>query len=108
MQRKTPTRRDRIHLTVPKRKRWTFVEDGEKHSVIWGMIISETLESPVFMGKNYLDNLHSIKNTEDLTLKKLFDISAKLITEQSNEIYGVNTINWTDSSWKYLSLVMKK
>ena len=72
MQRKTPTRRDRIHLSVPKRKRWTFVEDGEKHSVIWRMIISVTLESPVFMGKNYLDNLHSIKITEDLTMKQMF------------------------------------
>ena len=29
----------------------------------------------------------------------------KLITEQSDEIYGVNTINWRHSAWKYLSLV---
>ena len=57
------------------------------------------------MVKNYSDNLHSIKNTEDLTMKQMFDISEKLISEQSDEIYGVNTINWEDSSWKYLSLV---
>ena len=37
-------------------------------------------------------------------MKQMFDISEKLITEQSDEIYGVNTINWEDSSWKYLSL----
>ena len=35
----------------------------------------------------------------------MFDISEKLITEQSDEICGVNTINSGDSSWKYLSLV---
>ena len=35
----------------------------------------------------------------------MFDISEKLIAEQSDEIYGVNTINWSDSSWKQLSLV---
>ena len=35
----------------------------------------------------------------------MFDISEKFISEQSDEIYGVNTINWEDSSWKYLSLV---
>ena len=29
----------------------------------------------------------------------------KLIVEQSDEIYGVKTINWEDSSWKYLSLI---
>ena len=34
-----------------------------------------------------------------------FDISEKLITEQSDEIYGVNTINWEDSSWNFLSLI---
>ena len=38
-------------------------------------------------------------------MKQMFDISEKLIAEQSDEIYGVNTINWGDSSWKHLSLV---
>ena len=33
------------------------------------------------------------------------DISEKLTSEQSDEIYGVKTINWEDSSRKYLSLV---
>ena len=35
----------------------------------------------------------------------MFDISEKLISEQSDEIYGVTPTNWEDSSWKYLSLV---
>ena len=35
----------------------------------------------------------------------MFDISEKLITEQSDEIYGVNTINGGDSAWKHLSLI---
>ena len=38
-------------------------------------------------------------------MEQMFDISEKLISEQSDEIYGVNTINWEDSSWKHLSLV---
>ena len=67
--------------------------------------MSSTLQASVFMGKNYSDNLHSIKNTEDLTMQEMFDISEKLITEQSDEIYGINTIYWEDSSWKYFSLV---
>ena len=54
------------------------------------------------MGKIYLEILHSIKNTgKDLTMKQMFDISEKLISEQPDEIYGVNTINWDDSSWKH-------
>ena len=55
--------------------------------------MSSTLESSVFMGKNYSDNWRSIKNTKDLTMKQLFDISAKLVSEQ-DEIYGVKTIDW--------------
>ena len=57
------------------------------------------------MGKECSEILHSIKNTEDLTLKQMFDISEKLIVGQSDEIYGVNPPHWEDSSWKLLSLV---
>ena len=80
------------------------MEDGEKHSVIWRMFMSVTLESAVFMGKTYSDNWHSIKNTKNLTMKQMFDISAKLVSEQ-DEIYGVKTIDWENSPWKYLSLI---
>ena len=67
--------------------------------------MSSELQVSVFMGKNDSDNLHSIKITEDLTLTQMLDIFEKLIAEQSDEICGVNTINWEDSSWKYLSLI---
>ena len=66
--------------------------------------MSVTMESAVFMGRDYLNKCHSITNTKDLTLKQMFDKSARLVSEQ-DEIYGVKTINWEDSSWKYLSLV---
>ena len=56
--------------------------------------MSSTLQASVFTGKNYSDNWHSIKNTEDLTMKQMFGISGKLISEQSEEIYGLSTINW--------------
>ena len=38
-------------------------------------------------------------------MKQMFAISEKLTVGQSDEIYGVNTINWSDSSWKHLSLI---
>ena len=66
--------------------------------------MSVTLESSVFMEKNYSDNWHSMKNRKDLTMKQMFDISAKLVSEQ-DEIYGVKTIDWENHSWKYLSLI---
>ena len=82
------------------------MQDIDKRSIIWGMFMSSTLEASVFMGKNYSENLHSIKNTgNDLTLKQMFDISEKLIVGQSDEIFGVSQINWEDSRWRRFSLV---
>ena len=97
----------RVNDQVQKRQKIIkdATKDSEKHSLIWRMCMSSTFEASVLMGKNNSDNLHSIKNTEDLTMKQMFEISQKLISEQSNEIYGVNTINWEHSSWKHLSLV---
>ena len=63
-----------------------------------------TMESAVFMGKNYLNICHSIVNTTDLTLKQMFDISTRLVSEQ-DEISGLETVGWENHSWKYLSLI---
>ena len=94
----------RVNDQVRKRQYQSWkdsTKDSDKHSVIWGMFMSSTLQASVFMGKNYSDILHSIKNTEDPTMKQLFDISEKSISEQTDEINRVNTINWEDFSWKY-------
>ena len=37
------------------------LQDIVKHSLLWGLFVSSTLEASVFMGKNYSDNLPSIK-----------------------------------------------
>ena len=56
--------------------------DSNNHSLIWRMFLSSTLEASVFMVKNYLENLHSIKNTgKDITMNQMFDTSEKLIAE---------------------------
>ena len=83
------------------------MQDIDKHSLIWGLFMSSTLEASVCMGKNYSENVHSsIKNTgNNLTLKQMFDMSEKLIVGQSDEIFGVTPISWENSSWKQLSLV---
>ena len=51
------------------------MQDIDKHSLFWWMFMSSTLEASIFMGKNYSENLHSIKKTgNSLTLKQMFDI----------------------------------
>ena len=55
--------------------------------------MAATMNAATFMGKNFPDNRNSIVNTTDLTLKKMFDISAKLVGEQE-EIFNVDKIHW--------------
>ena len=97
---------NRVNDQVRKRQKRisNVIRDGEKHSMIWRMFMTVTMESAVFMGKSYLNNCHSIVNTTDLTLKQMFDISTKLVFEQ-DEISGLETIGWENHSWKYLSLI---
>ena len=59
------------------------------------------MESAVFMGKNYLNNCQSILNTAHLTLRQMFNMSVKLVSEL-DEISGLETIGWENHSWKYL------
>ena len=72
--------------------------------MIWWMSMAVTVESAVFMGKNYLNNWQSIVNTKDLTLKHMFFTSTRLVSEQ-NEISGLETSGWENHPWKYMSLI---
>ena len=81
-----------------------MLQKMHRHSMIWRMCMSVTLESAVFMGKNYLNKCHSIVNTTDLTLEQMFDVSTGLVSEQ-NEISSLETAGWDNHSWKHLSLI---
>ena len=69
--------------------------------MIWGMFMAVTMESAVFMGKNYQKNCHSIVNTTNLTLKQMFDISTKLVSEQDLRIGN----NWLGESFMEISVI---
>ena len=71
---------NRVNDQVRKRQKRisSFTANGEEHFMIWGMFMAVTMESATFMGKNYQNNRNSVVNAEDLTLKRMFDIYAKL------------------------------
>ena len=90
---------NRVNDQVRKRQeRISNVAEEEEHSMIWRMFMAVTMESAVSMGKDFQDNQDSVVNTTDLTLKKMFDVSAKLEGEQ-DEISNVDTIHWEKHSW---------
>ena len=68
------------------------------------MFMAATMIAATFMGKNFLDNQNFIMNSTDLTLKKVFDITAKFVVEQE-ETNNVDKISWKNHSWKQLSLI---
>ena len=81
-----------------RQKRFSNVtEDGERTFYDLGMFMAVTMESATFMGKNFQHNQNSIANTTDPTLKQMFDISTKLVSEQ-DEISGFGD-NWLGESF---------
>ena len=97
---------NKVNNQVRKRqKRMSNVAgSGKEHSIIWVTFMAVTMNAATFMRKIFQDNQNSIMNTTDLTLRKMFDISAKLVSEQ-DEIFNVDKICWEKHSWKYLSLI---
>ena len=61
--------------------------------------MAATMNAATFMGKNFMDNQCSIMNSTDLTLKKMFDITFKLVSEQE-DINNLDKIHWERNSWK--------
>ena len=79
--------------------------EREEHSIIWGLFVAVTVNSAAFVRKNFQDNQNSIMNPTDLTLKKIFDISAAKLVGEQVEISNLETIGWEKHSWTYLSLI---
>ena len=49
------------------------MNDTDKHSLNWSMFMTSTMKAAVFLGKDYLDNLHPIKNAKKkLTIERTF------------------------------------
>ena len=66
---------DRVRKMLDQSSKDT-TKDSDKHSLIWRMFKSSTLQASVFMVKEYSENLRSIKNTgNNLTMKQMLDIS---------------------------------
>ena len=88
-----------------RQKRMSNVaESGEEHSIIWGMSMAATMNAATFTGKNFSTIQNFIMNFEDLTKKQMFDVTAKLVSDQ-DEIHDLDKIHWGKNSWRRLSLI---
>ena len=63
-----------------------------------------TMTAATFMRKHFSTIRNFIMNSADLTLKQMFDVTAKLVNDQ-DEINGLDKIHWEKNSWRQLSLI---
>ena len=74
------------------------------NTTIWGIYMSVTLQAAVHLGKDYTENLRSTKNQPKKSLRQLFQVTERLITEQT-EITGHTTIDWQQPLWRETTLL---
>ena len=76
-----------------RQKRMSNVaESGEEHSIIWRMFMAATMNATTFMGKNFSTIQNFTMNSEDLTLKQMFDVTAQLVNDQGDPWIGQNSL----------------
>ena len=66
--------------------------------------MSVTLQAAVHLGKDYTENLRSTKNQPKKSLRQLFQVTERLITNRT-EITGLTTIDWQQPMWRETTLL---
>ena len=95
---------NRVNEQMRKRqKNVNVTRDGRRTLYDWEIYGCDNGISSI-CGKELPNNRNSIANTTDLTLKQIFDISTRLVSEQ-DEISGLEAFGWENHSWKYLSSI---
>ena len=54
--------------------------------------MAATMNAATFMGKNFSTIQSVDKNRESLTLKEMFDVTAKLLNNQEEKLLGQNSV----------------
>ena len=75
------------------------------NAMIWRVLMSATMKAAVHLGQDFSDNLRITRNTDFEKVEQLFDISQKLILNQSEDIFGISTIDWNTIPWMRTTLL---
>ena len=75
------------------------------NAAVWRIFVSVTLQAAVHRGKDYSENLRSIKNQSMRSLKQLFHVNGKLNQE---EITSIPVIDWQQQMWQRTTLLTDK
>ena len=71
----------------------------EVNTAIWCIFMSVTLQAAVRLEKDYTENLRCIKNQPKKSLRQLFQVTERFITDQT-EVTGLTMIDWQQPMWR--------
>ena len=94
----------RDQVRIRQKRMSNIAENCTEHSIIWGMFMATTLNAATFIGKNFSTIQSVVKNHESLTLKQMFDVTAKIVNNEE-EISCLDKILYGKNSWTHLSLI---
>ena len=83
------------------------LNDLDENNAIWGILINVTLQVAVSLGRDFLENLRCTKNQPLKSVKQLFQVTEKLIKDQT-EISGLTTIDYKEPTWRSTTLLCDK
>ena len=94
----------RNQVRIRQKRMSSIAENCTEHSIIWGMFMATTLNAATFKGKNFSTMQNVVQNEENLTLKQMFDITARTIHNEE-EIYCLDKVVYQRNTWTQLSLI---
>ena len=59
------------------------MKDLQVNTVLWCILMSVTLQAAVHLGTDYTENLRSTNNQSKKSLKQFFQVTERLITDQT-------------------------
>ena len=59
------------------------MKDLQVNTALWGIFMSVTLQAAVHLGTDYTENLRSTNNQSKKSLKQFFQVTERLITDQT-------------------------
>ena len=94
----------RDQVRIRQKRMSSIAENCAEHSIIWRMFMATTLNAATFMGKNFSIIQSVVNNHESLTMKQMFDVTAKVV-DNEEEINGLDKILYQKNSWTQLTLI---
>ena len=84
--------------------------DLEVNNAVWSFFMDVTLQAAIHLGRDHMENMENLRFTKNQLLKsvkQLFQVTEKLIKDQT-EISGLSTVDYEQHAWRSTTLLCDK